>query len=293
MFAYMLLVYLFRQIDESGTAVSAPSELRIGFTCFTTFCVASTISTLAITAPEVPLDDDESTAPGSEPAAVRWIGLENLPAVVSVLVISCLSIFVTGMAMSCLSLTLDEGKIASSYGIPEWLCNLFGLSGISATVSLWQASLAMTSYALGGEATAAVAAVMLLIFVISILIVDLIVLLIVAVCVRWAALEPRDDEVVGWASEAMSWASCFKHISMLDVFIMGILVVGAAGSAYASYGVVLKFQMGMVWLGAAEVLHYAIYYLVHDAVHFLEEKQLRKSDEKGSGNVERKPKRIL
>jgi len=274
MFAYMLLVYLFRQVnDSSSSSISMPSELRIGFTCFTTFCVASTLTTLAIKPPEVP-SDDENKDVVSEAFAIRWIGLEQLPLAVSLMTACCLSALVVGMTLSCLNLTLDEDTIAATYGIPEWLCNLFGLGNISATVSLWEASLAMTHYAISGEATCLVAALMMLVFVLGMIIADVITLLLVAICLRWAALDKMDHEMVLWASQAMAWASCFKHISMLDVFIMGILVVGAAGQSYSSYGVVLSYDSGLVPLLAAEVMHYATYYLVHGAVDCLEKDAL-------------------
>jgi len=284
MFAYMLLVYLFRQVNDSSPTISMPSELRIGFTCFTTFCVASTLSTLAIKPPEVSLDD-ENKDEVSEAFALRWIGLEYLPLAVSLMTACCLSALAVGMTLSCLSLTFSEETIAETYGIPAWLCSLFGLGDISATVSLWETCLAMTHYALSGEATCLVAALMLLVFVLGMIIADVITLLMVAICLRWAALGNMDHEMVQWASEAMAWASCFKHISMLDVFIMGILVVGAAGQSYDSYGVVLRYQWGLVPLVAAEVMHYVTYYLVHGAVDCLEKDAVRQAAVKGKVDI--------
>jgi len=44
MFAYILVLYLFRALDKPDSILHGPAYLDIGFTCFSTFCVCPTLS---------------------------------------------------------------------------------------------------------------------------------------------------------------------------------------------------------------------------------------------------------
>jgi len=54
MFAYILLLYLFRDLDERSPLIQIPSHLEVGFSCFSLFCVCSTLATLALELPGEP-----------------------------------------------------------------------------------------------------------------------------------------------------------------------------------------------------------------------------------------------
>merc|ERR1719401_2915973 len=54
MFAYILLEYLIRGLNVG--MLNGAMDLDVGFSCFATFCVASTLSSLGVRMPEAPED---------------------------------------------------------------------------------------------------------------------------------------------------------------------------------------------------------------------------------------------
>merc|ERR1711972_241521 len=53
-----------------------------------------------------------------------------------------------------------------------------------------------------------------------------------------------------------------RKLSMLDVLVAGVALVVMAGRIYEEQGVVVKVEVGLAFLFAAEVCHYLCYYAV-------------------------------
>merc|ERR1719189_3221888 len=76
------------------------------------------------------------------------------------------------------------------------------------------------------------------------------------------ATSASSSEPFHFDSRALDTAHALRKISMLDVFVMGVVVVCLAGNAYKDKGIQFVMLPGLLLLLCAEVLHYVLYYLV-------------------------------
>eukprot|EP00930_Biecheleria_cincta_P089952 TRINITY_DN7929_c1_g2_i1.p1 TRINITY_DN7929_c1_g2~~TRINITY_DN7929_c1_g2_i1.p1 ORF type:complete len:565 (+),score=112.30 TRINITY_DN7929_c1_g2_i1:74-1768(+) len=275
MFAYILLIYLFRHLDGGGEGmVHSPSQLGVGFACFTIFCVGSTFASLAVEPPDT---DSEEDADDSPPFALRVFSLERLTPAVLLLALTFAGLFVAGLSRPCMGLRLNEDILVgdSSDGkiLPEsyrpMIEKLHLEDMINADVSMIRATKALIDYLSHGELTNLFAVVMLVVFVMVFPVLDLIALL-------WATFQITAKVPQSEAAErAMAIARWFKHGCMLDVAVMGVIVVTFAGAAYKKQGVIILCLPGLWLLLAAEVVHYVLYYAVHGAVNWQAKKALQ------------------
>merc|ERR1719145_130140 len=51
MFAYILIMYLIRGLDDNSSYLESDAQLDIGFMLFSVFCIGSTISAMAVKLP--------------------------------------------------------------------------------------------------------------------------------------------------------------------------------------------------------------------------------------------------
>merc|ERR1719199_1895573 len=65
--------------------------------------------------------------------------------------------------------------------------------------------------------------------------------------------------------KTMATVKVLGKISMLDVFIMGVIVISFAAGMYASMGVVFSLKSGIWILLGAECIHYFTFSLVSGA----------------------------
>mmetsp|Transcript_86246 Transcript_86246/g.267054 ORF Transcript_86246/g.267054 Transcript_86246/m.267054 type:complete len:167 (+) Transcript_86246:299-799(+) len=131
---------------------------------------------------------------------------------------------------------------------------------LRAEVSLWNCLVALWGYMSEGEAASVMAFTMVAGLALLLTVADMLML----------ALATLHLGRTG-PNKAMEVSRLLKHITMLDVFCMGVLVVCLAGEAYRSEGFNLGLRRGLLPLVGAEVLHYAAYRLVSDAAGDAEE----------------------
>merc|ERR1719382_2122664 len=70
MFAYILMMYLIRGLDDNTSVLESDAQLDIGFMLFSVFCIGSTISSLAVRLPGEDRMRAEPLAEGASPPAV-------------------------------------------------------------------------------------------------------------------------------------------------------------------------------------------------------------------------------
>ncbi|CAE7505224.1 unnamed protein product [Symbiodinium natans] len=266
MFAYILLLYLFRHLDGQGGIVVAPARLGIGFACFSIFCVFSTFSTLMIRVPDTADDLSDDVA---RPMLARWFGIENIQMVTAALALMFLVLFGLGLAMPVMVLYLDSNLLIKPRGpldpsMKPIVDTLHIEDLVNSEVTIFSATAALAKYIASGELNDIFAVVMLTVFVMALPIVNMFCLL----AASWHLRSKQPDTAAAW--QFLRHSTWLKHISMLDVFIMGIIVVTAAGSAYSQQGVLFGVMVGLWILLLAEVTHYFTHYQVHGVYRFLE-----------------------
>merc|ERR1712187_149132 len=157
--------------------------------------------------------------------------------------------------MGCMGLRLNVDALLQPHGpVPRSfkpvLDSLHLENKVKADVSLWQCMVALTHWANEGETTCTVASILLAVFVVLCTMLDVATLLIALL------------EVLGkaYTSQILKMAWVLKHVSMLDVFCMGIIVVCLAGAAYRKMGIELELMPGIILLIGAEIVHSLLYY---------------------------------
>lgn len=256
MFAYILLLYLFRHLDGAGGVVAAPAQLGIGFACFSIFCVFSTFSALMVQVPVTPEELDDV----SRPWVLRTFGNESLFSVVAVAFLVFMGVFIPGLFTPTMAMFLDSSILLKPTGpldasMKPLIDSLHIEELVNAEVTIAGATRALTGYISTGELNDIFAVLMLSVFVVTLPIVNMLCLLLAS----WKMSDPE----AAWRFIKVS--KVLKHIEMLDVAIMGIIVVTCAGTAYHKQGVLFSVMLGLWVLLLAEVLHYVIHFQVHSA----------------------------
>lgn len=278
MFAYILMLYLFRKMDHPPTMI-ATASLEIGFISFSMFCLNSTFASMLISLPELPAacKDRKGNVPtprrgdaNGESCCIRWFGQSGVKFIAVLLSFGFFVGWSTGIFMPCMSLKLELSELNISASIRQILTSLHFQKLIDSTVTLWDCLLATVSWLADGEAATIMAFLLMGIFVIALPALDVLLLLVTAFTSQPVYVlnqEPerfQDDEAAAERSPhfGLTLSHYIGHLQMLDVFVMGIVVVCASGTSYRSQGVSIMMQSGIYWLIAAEVAHYALYYLV-------------------------------
>ncbi|CAE8589486.1 unnamed protein product [Polarella glacialis] len=252
MFAYILMLYLIRSLNHPPT-LNGLMILDVGFTCFSVFCLGSTISSLGVRRPPPTADSYDHEA------KIPYVGF-----ITSGLFVAFAVLMGIGCSMACMTLRLDIDTLYANGTIDATMkpfvdqLNLPALA--HSNVSIWACCIDLLKMMKSAEANSFFAFVMLAIFVLFATVAHMVVLLILAFKVQL-----RRDEV----SSLRRWeevSAALRKVSMLDVFLVGVLIVVTSGSIYAKQGVVLGFGPGIWILFGAEACHYATYYLVALAV---------------------------
>eukprot|EP00933_Yihiella_yeosuensis_P017455 TRINITY_DN14576_c1_g2_i1.p1 TRINITY_DN14576_c1_g2~~TRINITY_DN14576_c1_g2_i1.p1 ORF type:complete len:527 (+),score=53.95 TRINITY_DN14576_c1_g2_i1:81-1661(+) len=262
MFAYILLLYLFRALSDRSDILSTPCQLEVGFACFSIFCVFSTVGTMAITPPTSSREDEVTNleTPPAEPLLLRYIGTKYVAMVVGVLLVAFSVFLYYGVTEPAMGLRLHSKAFFKPEGaLPLDLKPVFDMSGVvddaRSDVNLWKCiRVLLRDFLDHREANCFLAFIMLTVFMLLLAVLDMVVLLVASVQFQFGARKPP------WTIKVTRW---LKHCEMLDVAIMGVIVVCQAGAAYKKQGIVLVMMRGLLFLTVAEVLHYVAYYVVH------------------------------
>jgi len=266
MFAYILLCYLVRGLNHPPLLL-AKMDLDVGFTCFSLFCIGSTIASLGIRV------KDRESRTGCWRTIVKQIGLDYLVYVVLALWVAFVVLFVIGILMPVMALQvrLDDlyaprGPLPLEFmGMPlKPIVDMLGIDKMAAAeVNVVGATGKLWEWALEGEANGFIGLVMMAVFVIFVTFANMTLLTVSAICLR-VGRSARQTMCVSWY---------LKKLGMLDVMITGVIVVTFCMLMYRKDGIVVSCCRGLAELSAAEVIHYVTYYLVKAAVESVE-KQL-------------------
>jgi len=277
MFAYILLLYLLRKIPENTDTISAPAKLDIGFSCFSAFCVLSTFACLYIKPPDLPeIPEDRDDAP-TAPFVVRVLGEKGREkaffALAVLAFLAFLAILLLGMSWPCMGLQISSKAFIEPNGpAPKSLAPvIYSLNldeTMSAKVNVWHCLYALVDWAwTNGEGNCVFALIMFGLFAITLPICNMFAITLAAFQIHDFDKQNSDGKL----PEEARWDSCrstmkvvkfLGHISMLDVFIMGVVVVTFAASMYKKMGVIFTLEHGVIMLFLAEVVHYATYYII-------------------------------
>lgn len=257
MFAYILMTYLIRGINHPPI-LCGNMDLDIGFSCFATFCIASTICSLGARAPskrDLGLDETPKTGCGFQTMTV-------LLCVIAASIVFIPTLYY-GVMKPCMALRVDMNLVFESGEVDISLkpvIEMLHVQELAADdVSLWECATQLYKWIMPSdereywEMNSLVAFLLLSVLVMLFTVLDMIVLLAAAIYMHTQRRKP----VV-----LMELAHFLRKLSMLDVCTTGILIIILAGRIYRASGVVVTFQDGWVLMVVAEVCHYIAYYAV-------------------------------
>lgn len=259
MFAYVLLLYLIRKLNHPPI-LNGLMELDIGFTCFATFCVASTISSLGVRLPE------------KKPVKVSRSQRKSHVAAALVVAIVCSVVFTAcmfkGLHAPCMALRLDIDLLVKSGQMDASLAQIvseLGLQDIAADdVGLWGCMGEMWTWSFPDTSSEVVqknyyefnnvlAFGMFAVFAVALTCLNMLVLAGTAVYFKFQKSRPQ---------VALEAIHVLRKLSMLDVAIVGVVVVILAGKIYRKLGVIMSLKPGLLYLAIAEASHYVLYYTI-------------------------------
>jgi len=285
MFVYIVLLYLFRTFATHSSVVDAQARLDIGFTCFSIFCLLSTVLSLAI---HVPRSITEEISP-----CTRWCSCPSKCCfgpkgsfLFALLVFACFAFTMYyGTLYPCMGLHLNSSALTRPGGpVPSFaapiVADMHLDDVVKSEVSLRVCIKALVGYALNeNEGTCILGTIMIAVFVVAFTCLDMILLLLASFEMCCSVYPAR----ITYFCEVL------KHMSMLDVFLMGILIVTTVGEMYEDYGVIFDFQPGIIYLLLAEMLHYLLYYSLlgcSDTDTTIDERMLDNQSENTVGSTE-------
>mmetsp|Transcript_157654 Transcript_157654/g.278257 ORF Transcript_157654/g.278257 Transcript_157654/m.278257 type:complete len:549 (+) Transcript_157654:84-1730(+) len=260
MFAYILLLYLNRTVGQGSGLVSAQGQLDIGFTCFSAFCLLSTILALAIPLPKT--KDSMGTDDGASMTCLKFIfgslG-QHGKFLMMLLVYVCFAFEMSwGIFTPCMGLNMNSKSLLQPDGpIPVLLAPALAALNLEqevrSEVSLWSCTETLIGWSFSkGDGNCFVATIMIAVFVILFTWVSMTLLLLASLQIYFSA-DP---------AKTISASRVLGHISMLDVCIMGVIVVTVVGAMYEDKGIVIYRMPGLWLLLKAELLHYLAYHCV-------------------------------
>eukprot|EP00933_Yihiella_yeosuensis_P017454 TRINITY_DN14576_c1_g1_i2.p1 TRINITY_DN14576_c1_g1~~TRINITY_DN14576_c1_g1_i2.p1 ORF type:complete len:459 (+),score=64.76 TRINITY_DN14576_c1_g1_i2:180-1379(+) len=250
MFAYILLMHLVKSLNVPPNFFTV-GRLDLGFTCFSLFCVGSTIAAIGIRVP-----DREH---GWARRAGAMLGRRFILWVVLILEVAFFVLFCFGITQTVMALKV--GKTGNDL-IDQTLA-LLGLdTKLHSETSLVSAMQSLVKEIQKGEVNSLIGFFMISVFVIGFTALDMLALAYVAFLTKMGRTAD------GW----MKIAWVVKKLSMLDVTCMGILVVILCMAMYRDVGVIVDYGTGLWILVAAEVVHYFTYYTVKGTVEAVEPK---------------------
>lgn len=180
MFAYILLLYLLRSLGERSGLLDVQAQLDYGFVCFSVFCMASTVSSMALPLPHLKTSDSSGSNQGV-PISIRWFGCKGLLWITALLSSGMMLFFIAGLLVPCMALEIKPEFLVKPYGpLPKTaLPSIRALkleSQINSNVSVWQCITALWRWLSFGEATSVIAFLMLFLFATVFTVVDVVLL---------------------------------------------------------------------------------------------------------------------
>eukprot|EP00435_Cladocopium_sp_Y103_P074168 s590_g47.t1 len=267
MFAYILLVHLVRLLNNDSLILTA-AKLDVGFSCFSAFCVCSTISSLGIRLPEMP---------GPSSRKTYCLGSPAVYALSMLLAGAFVCLFAIGIYLPCMALRIDERQLYPPNGsVPYSAKPLVESMAIPDLLKTDISIFSCTSWLLreigNGEANSFFSMVMFGFCVIVLTTADVLLLFLAAKRLFQKQDTPLRDQ---GPCPFYRWAKIVRKLSMLDVSIMGVYVITFCMGIYKKQGIVVSTREGLVVLILAEVAHSLLYWLVSGAVEAQQEQAER------------------
>jgi len=278
MFGYILLYHLIRQLQHPP--LDAVGVLDVGFTCYSVFSVTCAVSSLGVPLPRLGDGKAPSVRP---PVPVRLLGLGGVALAAALLCMAWLPVFLLGLARPCFAAHLDSATLSDH--VPQAMKFILRVVRLEDIVPKQQVSIftAMRSLAewfhSDQDLNLLLAFVLLLVFTVLLTLADMLCLLFAAYQL-WRSKETSGgSESLPWVTSIVRVAHILRHISMLDVLIMGVIVCTLAGATYRKNGFIVEIEVqGLTLLIVSEALHYVAYHLVSSTSEHLQEKAEKRVD---------------
>eukprot|EP00439_Symbiodinium_sp_Y106_P058069 s1809_g8.t1 len=284
MFAYVLLVDLVRTLDQEPLILSR-ARLEIGFSCFSTFVVTATVSSLGVPLPQARSRKSVPIAP----VALRHLGERGLAIAVSLLALVFVPVFLHGLHAPCMSFHIETKQLFPPYGpLPESARTVVDILDLRHLLRSETSIVSCVTDYVGrlheGEANTVLSLALILVCVVGSTLLDMLALVLAASHLSsskgYATLnQPHAEMEHPIAQPVLLPTSCkwitiartARKLSMLDVAMVGVYLVTVCMSMYAKYGVVVSLEHGMLILLGAELVHALTYHLVDSAFSYYEE----------------------
>lgn len=256
MFAYILLQYLIRNLDKPPE-LRSDMVLQLGWTCFTVFCVGSTVSSLGVRLPELPAGE----VPWGEGLVSRWRSRTSRLAVAvasSVLAVGFLVLLGVGLALPSMSLRLDMELMYISrpelVPLAPFINDLRPDEILKTEVDVASCISALAGWVGEGEVNCFIALVLYVVLAISLPILHVLLLL-----VSVTGLRPRAAPCgARWLPTLEALTQRVGKLTMLDVSVFGCIVVVASLTSMREGGIIVELRAGTWLLLGAEVCRYAM-----------------------------------
>eukprot|EP00747_Dinoflagellata_sp_TGD_P166035 gnl/TRDRNA2_/TRDRNA2_188214_c0_seq1.p1 gnl/TRDRNA2_/TRDRNA2_188214_c0~~gnl/TRDRNA2_/TRDRNA2_188214_c0_seq1.p1 ORF type:complete len:562 (-),score=53.14 gnl/TRDRNA2_/TRDRNA2_188214_c0_seq1:138-1823(-) len=293
LFAYILLCFLLRALDSGPQPglqprVVSDAVLDTGFSCYTASCVLSMIAALAIKPPEVEnVAQNGSDAPWALPT---W-KLNSLRILTFVGAASALVCLFHGLCLPAITVNVDLTRMDKLQNMTDIqdipVATIDTMLGKEMSAADCVSHLYSWTFA-KGELNSALALGLLVIFVVLFTVLDLLALVMLScqlgseqyqrLTPRTYFSAPRSDPAFGLErgevpsgdvtnANSSAWLTLevtyvLKHLSMLDVALIGTLLFALCAGPHRVPGLTVSAGVGFFWLSLAEVLHHIIFHVV-------------------------------
>eukprot|EP00928_Gymnodinium_smaydae_P029659 TRINITY_DN22279_c0_g1_i1.p1 TRINITY_DN22279_c0_g1~~TRINITY_DN22279_c0_g1_i1.p1 ORF type:complete len:498 (+),score=114.60 TRINITY_DN22279_c0_g1_i1:99-1592(+) len=256
MFAYILMMYLFRAVDNPPS-VQSNMQMDTGFTCFCIFCVGSTVSSLGLRTPaKAPLE--------RVGAKQRKLRARRTALAVSLLTGAFAVLFCIGVSNPCMALKMDMDLLYQQrkelLAFKAVLDTLHLERLLHAEVSVWECLGSLGRWFFEGDWNSGIAFIMYGVFVMLFSVLDM-----AALCSAALSMA-QGRSMTAVARRSMRVTKVLRKLAMLDVSVMGVLVIVLSMQDLRERGILVVVRWGIFMLLAAEVCHYFTIFMV-DSVY--------------------------
>eukprot|EP00747_Dinoflagellata_sp_TGD_P182987 gnl/TRDRNA2_/TRDRNA2_37593_c0_seq1.p1 gnl/TRDRNA2_/TRDRNA2_37593_c0~~gnl/TRDRNA2_/TRDRNA2_37593_c0_seq1.p1 ORF type:complete len:696 (-),score=149.75 gnl/TRDRNA2_/TRDRNA2_37593_c0_seq1:100-2187(-) len=271
-------IAMISMLDEANhkPAIETQGNLESGFVCYSIFCILSMLTSLAIPVPEKSAEASQSVEVLRPPLVVRMGGMRG---VMLLTLANCFFFFIfftIGLFWPCMSVwsetPLKDGRLNVAMKV---LVERGLFDHVDSDLSLLDIIRRMSTR-LGdkGELTIGFSFVVLVWFVLTVTVLNMLMLLAAA----WelhneARAELRQEESLRAPRhrQVMTLSKLLSHCSMLDVFIVGLVLFVASARSYHESGIFMSVEPGLFLLLVAEFIHYATIHAVSSTADFINE----------------------
>jgi len=266
MFAYILMLCLFRGLNKPPNLQSS-MELGLGFSCFTIFCVGSTVSSLGIRVPSLPAEARDVPSEEGERLPVKMSCLVGWPTFASVtaLAVIFVALLGAGVILPVMELRLDMALLYERKPelklLEQFINDLHLPELMHEEVSVWTCLRTLSGEILQGSVNSGLAFLMYGVFATLMPLLHMLTLVLAASRMRGGSCSPNSRR----PNPALAVSRVLGKMSMLDVSIRGVVVIVLSMVSMRDSGVILSIQKGIPLLIGAEICRYLAAFLVSRA----------------------------